>query len=79
MLYKRLERENYRSATVPVAMDYASTIPTLPAEYYRRHAARVRQLASEATTAAVKERLREVALEYERLAARVDSSTPTDP
>ena len=61
-------------------MDYASTIPTLPAEYYRRHAARVRQLASEATTAAVKEHLREVALEYERLAARVDNSTlPTDP
>ena len=62
-----------------VAMEYSSTIPTRPAEYYRRHAARVRQLASEATTAAVKERLREVALEYERLAARVDSSTPTDP
>jgi len=60
-------------------MDYGSAIPTLPAEYYRRHAARVRQLASEATTAAVKERLREVALEYERLAARVDNSTPTDP
>jgi hypothetical protein len=48
--------------------------PPLPAEYYRRHAARVRQLASEATTAAVKEHLREVAGEYERLAERVDNA-----
>ena len=54
------------------------TPPPLPAEYYRRHAARVRQLASEATTAAVKEHLREVALEYERLAERVDNATPAN-
>jgi hypothetical protein len=61
-------------------MDYPSTASPLPAEYYRRHAARVRQLASEATTAAVKEHLREVALHYERLAERVDNSTPpTEP
>lgn len=57
-------------------MDLPSPTPPLPAEYYRRHAARVRQLASEATTAAVKEHLREVALEYERLAERVDTATP---
>lgn len=57
-------------------MDYPSTTPPLPAEYYRRHAARVRQLASDATTSAVKDHLREVALEYERLAERVDSGTP---
>jgi hypothetical protein len=60
-------------------MDYPATTPSLPAEYYRRHAARVRQLAGEATTAAVKEHLRKVALEYERLAVRVDKGTlPTD-
>ena len=53
-------------------------MPPLPAEYYRRHAARVRQLASEATTAAVKEHLREVAQEYERLAERVDSAPPAN-
>jgi hypothetical protein len=53
-------------------------IPPLPAEYYRRHAARVRQLASEATTTAVKEHLQEVAREYERLAERVGSSTPAN-
>ena len=54
----------------------ASPDAPLPAEYYRRHAARVRQLANEATTAAVKEHLREVALEYERLAERVDNGSP---
>jgi hypothetical protein len=58
-------------------MDYPSATPPLPAEYYRRHAARVRQLASDATTSAVKEHLREVALEYERLAERVDNGTPS--
>ena len=61
-------------------MDYVSTRSPEPAEYYRRHAVRVRQLASEATTAAVKEHLREVALEYERLAERADNGTlPTGP
>ena len=58
------------------AMDYPQTTPTLPADYYRRHADRVRKLASEATTLAIKEHLREIALEYERLAERVDDSTP---
>jgi len=61
-------------------MDYASTTWPVPAEYYRRHAARVRELASEATTAAVKEHLRDVALEYERLAERADNGMlPTGP
>jgi hypothetical protein len=57
-------------------MDSRAADPPLPAEYYRRHAARVRRLANEATTAAIKEHLREVALEYERLAERVDSGAP---
>ena len=61
-------------------MDYLSTKPPLPAEHYRRGAARARELASEATTAAVKEHLREVALQYERLAERADSGTlPASP
>ena len=46
--------------------------PRLPAAYYRRHAARVSKLASEATTPAVKEHLREVADQYERLAESVE-------
>jgi hypothetical protein len=61
-------------------MDYLSTRPPLPAEYYRRNAARVLQLASEATTAAVQEHLREGALQYERLAKRADNGTlPASP
>ena len=56
-------------------MDYLSTKPPLPAEHYRRGAARARELASEATTAAVKKHLREVALQYERLAERADNGT----
>jgi hypothetical protein len=55
-------------------MDYLSAILPPPAEYYRR------QLASEATTAAVKAGLREVARERERLAERADNGTlPTSP
>jgi len=62
------------------AMDSVPSSPPLPAEYYRRHAARVRRLANEATTSAVKGHLHEVALEYERLAERVDSRMPaTEP
>lgn len=53
-------------------MDYPTTKPPLPADYYRRHAARIRALASDATTPAVKAHLHEVALEYDRLAERVD-------
>jgi hypothetical protein len=64
---------------VNAAMEHPPTKPPLPAEYYRRHAARVRQLASEATTAAVKEHLQDVAGQYERLAERVDiSGRPLD-
>jgi hypothetical protein len=66
------------STVAQTAMDFPPANPPLPAEYYRRHAARVRQLANEATTAAVKEHLREVALEYERLAERVDNGTPPE-
>ena len=57
-------------------MEHPPTTPPLPADYYRRHAARVRKLASEATTLAIKEHLRGIALEYERLAERVDDGTP---
>lgn len=57
-------------------MEPPQALPPLPAEYYRRHAARVRHLASEATTPAVKDHLHEVALEYERLAERVERTTP---
>ena len=63
------------SGAASAAMNHPPTVPPRPAEYYRRHAARIRGLASEATTTAVKEHLREVALEYERLAERADNGT----
>jgi hypothetical protein len=51
-----------------------------PADYYRRLAARVRRLADEATTAAIKSQLYETVRKYERLAARADMETPpTEP
>ena len=56
-------------------MEHPPATPPLPADYYRRHAARVRKLADEATTLAIQEHLREIALEYERLAGRVDNGT----
>ena len=56
-------------------MDQPHTRPPLPAEYYRRHAARVRLLADAATTAAFHEHLRGIAQEYERLAERAESTT----
>lgn len=45
-----------------------------PADHFRRHAARVRALARDATTPAIKKRLEEFALDYERVADRFDES-----
>ncbi|MGE5270781.1 MAG: hypothetical protein ACM3JG_14035 [Thiohalocapsa sp.] len=59
-------------------MDYLPARPPLPADYYRRHAARIKQLASDATTAAIREHLQGVAREYERLAERVEATTPPE-
>ena len=50
-----------------------SSIPMLSPDYYRRQAARVRQLAILATMSAVKDHLDDVASEYERLAERADA------
>jgi hypothetical protein len=55
-------------------MDRPPTTPPLPAEYYRDHAARVRLLARDATTAGIREHLDAVALQYERLAERVEDA-----
>lgn len=59
-------------------METPQLSPPLPADYYRRHAARVRQLADDATTPGIKEHLQQVAIEYERLAERVDAAA-SDP
>lgn len=55
-------------------MEHPTSPSPLPADYYRRHAARVRALAADATTPAIKKHLEGVALDYERLADRVDES-----
>ena len=48
--------------------------PSLPADYYRKHAARVRKLAAEVTTPGIKEHLFDVARQYDGLAERADEA-----
>ena len=59
-------------------MEDRSGHPPVPAYYYRRHAARVRALVRDVTTPALKQHLNEAALEYERLAERIEESIPSD-
>jgi len=56
-------------------MDQSSNLSTEPAEYYRRKAARAREVAEGVTTRAVKLRLLDLALQYDRLAAGAESAT----
>jgi hypothetical protein len=44
--------------------------PSLPADYYRKHAARVRELAAGTTVPDLKEHLQDVARQYDALAER---------
>ena len=57
------------------SMDNSIDLSPQPAEYYRRKAARARQVAEGATTRAVKTRLLDLAVEYDRLADGADSAT----
>ncbi|MBO0738600.1 MAG: hypothetical protein J2P48_18845 [Alphaproteobacteria bacterium] len=61
-------------------MDQSSDLPPQPAEYYRRKAARARQVAEGVTTRAVKMRLLELAFEYDKLADGSQTATcrPSD-
>ena len=56
-------------------MDHSTDFSSQPADYYRRKAARARQVAEGVTTRAVKARLLDLAVEYDRLAAGADSAT----
>jgi hypothetical protein len=56
-------------------MDQSIDFSPQPAEYYRRKAARAREVAAGVTTRAVKTRLLDLALEYDRLADGADSAT----
>jgi hypothetical protein len=58
-------------------MESLSSTPSLPADYYRKHAARVRQPAADVTTPAIKEHLRDVARQYDELAGRADEAART--
>jgi hypothetical protein len=53
-------------------MDGLTPTPKMPADYYSREAARLRRLAGEATTPAVKQHLRKQAAEFDRLAGRLE-------
>jgi hypothetical protein len=53
-------------------MESPPSTPPLPADYYRKHAARVRGLAADATTPALKDHLHDVARQYDVLADRAD-------
>jgi hypothetical protein len=55
-------------------MDLASFFPSSAAAYYRKHAARVRELAAETTTRAIKEHLHDVARQYDVLADKADEA-----
>jgi hypothetical protein len=50
-------------------------IPLQPAAYYRRQAARARRAAEVVTTRAIKARLLDEAIQYDKLAARADRGT----
>jgi hypothetical protein len=51
---------------------WGEEIPPHPAAYYRRQAARARQVAEGVTTRAMKARLLDQAVHYDRLAADAD-------
>jgi len=55
-------------------MEHPTGPSPLPADHFRRNAARVRALARDATTPAIKKHLEEVALDYERIADRLDEN-----
>jgi len=56
-------------------MDNSTDLSPQPAEYYRRKAARAREVAEGVTTRAVKTRLLDLAVAYDRLADGADSAT----
>jgi hypothetical protein len=55
-------------------MEPTPSTPTLPADYYRHHAARVRELAAETTTPEIREHLHDIARQYDGLAERADEA-----
>jgi hypothetical protein len=56
-------------------MEQPNDLSPQPADYYRRKAARARQVAEGVTTRAIKARLLDLAHEYDRLADGADIAT----
>jgi len=52
-------------------------MPSLPADYYRRHAARVRALAAETTMPEIRQQLHDIARQYDGLAEMVEQVART--
>ena len=59
----------------PAQMENSTDWSPQPADYYRRKAARAREVAEGVTTRAVKTRLLDLAVEYDRLADGADNAT----
>jgi len=59
----------------PAQMENSTDWSPQPADYYRRKAARAREVAAGVTTRAVKTRLLDLAVEYDRLADGADTAT----
>jgi len=59
----------------PAQMENSTDLSPQPADYYRRKAARAREVAAGVTTRAVKTRLLDLAVEYDRLADGADNAT----
>jgi hypothetical protein len=57
-------------------MDDLPPTQHMPADHYRRRAAEARRLAGDATTPAVKQHLRDLAAQFERLAEGLDDAVP---
>jgi len=53
---------------------FPPSTPSLPADYYRKHAARVRELAVETTTPEIREQLHDVARQYDGLAEQAEEA-----
>ena len=62
------QAKNQRNAATTKAQQSNNS----PADYYRKNAARVRGLAAETTTSAIKEQLHDMARQYDLLAERAD-------
>jgi hypothetical protein len=58
-------------------MEPTPSTPTLPADYYRQHAVRVRELAAETTTPEIREQLHDIARQYDGLAEMAEEAAHT--